>query len=132
MDLFAGQPGGADQAASLATLIEIVVERGALAAAERAMSDHGRREQIPDGMTFNLLLEARGALRLAQARWAEALDDLLAYGRREHDWYGANAAFSSYRSRTAGALTALGEIEQARLLAEEELERGVPSALAGR
>lgn len=114
-------PWGAARAGSLVTLIEALVDRGALDAADHLIKEHALEGDIPDGLTYNLLVQARGRLRLAQDRPAEALDDLLEYGRREHDWFGANPALSSYRSATARALKALGESGRAQALAEEEL-----------
>ncbi len=121
VQLMRGQPWGAARAGSLASLLEALVDRGALDAAEQALREHGADGHIPDGLTFNLLLYARGALRLAQGRPAEALSDLSEYGRREHDWFAANPALSSYRSKTARVLMMLGDCDQARALAEEEL-----------
>ena len=133
VQLGSGQPWGAARAGSLASLLEALVDRGALAAAQHALTERALEGHIPDGLTFNLLLYTRGALRLAQGRPAEALDDLREYARREHDWFGANPALSSYRSRAARALKALGDCDQARALAEEDLRRarafGAPRAI---
>ncbi len=121
------------QAPSLAFLLDALVERGELERAENALTEYGPGEEIPDGATFNWLLDSRGGLRLAQERWEEAAEDLLEYGRRERDWQARNPAFSAYRSRAALALVALGQREQARRLVEEELRLargfGAPRAI---
>ena len=128
-----GHPWKAAQDISLTTLIEILLARGELAAAERIVTERSFDGEIQDGLTYNFLLHARGALRLAQGRTAEAREDLLEYHRREHDWFGANPGLSAYRSQAARALQALGEHEHARQLAEEALERahafGAPHAI---
>ena len=133
VQLMAGHPWGAARAGSLAALIEALVDRGVLAAADRALAEQGLEGHIPDGLTFNLLLCARGKLRLAQGRFADGLEDLLEYGRRERDWFAANPALSSYRSATARAQKALGDCDLARALAEEELRLarafGAPRAI---
>ena len=79
-------------------------------------------------------LEARGAVRLAQGRAGEALDDLLAAGRRYvEDFAMVNPAVSPWRSRAALAAAQLGDLDRARELSDDELSRarayGAPRAL---
>ena len=64
---------------------------------------------------INFVLFARGKLRLAQGRNAEAIIDLEELGRRETKWRGRNPAVFPYRSLLALA----GMPDAARLAAEE-------------
>jgi DNA-binding CsgD family transcriptional regulator len=111
------------QAFALATLVEALVEDGEVEAAERALRDSGRADDIPPGLAFNALLEARGLLRVAQDRPREGLDDLIEFGRRDALWGGANPLAARWRSRASLALAAVGEGERARELALDDLER---------
>jgi hypothetical protein len=71
---------------------------------------------------LNFVLFARGRLRFAQGRHAEAIADLDQLGRRERKWRGRNPAVFPYRSFLALALAATGNRERARTLAAEEVE----------
>jgi DNA-binding CsgD family transcriptional regulator len=108
---------------ALSFLIEALIERGELDAAERSLSGSGLGEEIPPGITSNFLLEARGLLRLARGRMREGLDDLVEFGRRDELWGGASPLASRWRSRASLALAATGEGERARWMAAEDLER---------
>ena len=76
----------------------------------------------PAGWLHTLMyLQARGALRLAQQRPAEALDDLTVAG---HGWRSLNVdnpAIASWRAGAAAAYTALGHSHEAAALASEHL-----------
>ena len=106
---------------ALAQLIDALIELGEIEQAERVLEQHEHGRHIPDDITFNDLLESRGALRLAQGRTGEALADFREYGRRERDWRASNPAFSAWRSRAAIAHSALGEHGEARRLVAREL-----------
>jgi DNA-binding CsgD family transcriptional regulator len=104
-------------------LIEALIEEGDIEAAEREQKIGGDDDEIPVGMSGNLLLEARGLLRLAQGRTREGVDDLREFGRRDELSGAANPLASRWRSHVAFALAAIGESEHARRMAQEDLER---------
>ena len=108
---------------ALAGLIEALIERDELDEAERALDRGGYGHAIPAGMASNALLEARGLLRLAQGRAADAVADLTEFGRNDELFGAANPLASRWRSRAALGLLALGESEPARELAAEDLAR---------
>jgi DNA-binding CsgD family transcriptional regulator len=71
--------------------------------------------------TYNWSLFARGRLALARDDPQRALDDLLECGRRQLAVPAPNPAVLPWRSEAALAALALGQAEQARTLADEEL-----------
>jgi DNA-binding CsgD family transcriptional regulator len=104
-------------------LAQAMLGQGEVEAAERTLRSGGLESEIPPGLTSNLLLEARGLLRLAQGRTHEGLADLVEFGHRDELWGGANPLASRWRSGASLAYAALGDREQARRLASEDLER---------
>jgi DNA-binding CsgD family transcriptional regulator len=111
------------RASALALLIEALIEEGEVEAAEQALRSSGFADEIPPGLPFNDLLEARGRLRVIRGRPSEGLDDLIEFGRRDALWGGANPLASRWRSHACLALAAMGEGEQARGMALDDLER---------
>jgi DNA-binding CsgD family transcriptional regulator len=111
------------RAFALGLLIEALLEEGEVEAADLALRDSGLGEEIPPGMAVNDLLEARGLLRIAQGRTRQGVDDLLEFGRRDELWGGANPLASRWRSRAALAVAALGDSDDARRMAVDDLER---------
>jgi len=117
--------------------MEALVERGEAEAAAAELLGADLDEKILPGPTNNFLFEARALVELARGRAREALDDLLEFGRRDEGWGVANPIASRWRSRAALAHLALGERDEARDLAAEDLElarrwgtsRGVGMAL---
>jgi DNA-binding CsgD family transcriptional regulator len=88
----------------------------------------------PDGWIHAVLFrQARGALRVAQHRPEEALEDLLAAAAGWRDLYVTNPAIASWRSAAVAAHRALGQHEEAAALAAEQLalarETGNPITL---
>jgi len=83
--------------------------------------------------TYNWSLFARGRLALAQGRPERALEDLLECGRRQLAVPAPNPGVLAWRSEAAIAAQRSGRTEQARELAEQELELarafGSPRAL---
>lgn len=71
--------------------------------------------------TYNWSLFARGRIALAQHAPQQALDDLLECGRRQLAVPAPNPAVLPWRSEAALAAHALGRVDQAQQLAEEEL-----------
>jgi tetratricopeptide (TPR) repeat protein len=111
------------RAYALGLLIEALLEEGEIEAAKAALATSGLGDEIPPGMAFNDLLEARGLLRIAQGRTRQGLDDLFEFGRRDELWGGANPLASRWRSRAALAAAALGESDEARAMARDDLNR---------
>jgi DNA-binding CsgD family transcriptional regulator len=101
-------------------LVEALVDAGELDAADRALAAAGFQGDIADTFMHNFVLFARGRLRLAQNRPAEAVADLEELGRRERKWRGANPGVFPYRSLIA--TTAGFPRERSLALAREELE----------
>lgn len=111
---------------SLAMLLRVLTERGALAAGEdelRLTTDHGdlaadaQRRSGHDNVLSSWLLGERGRLRLAQKRPREALIDLLAAGRSAP---GPPIGFA-WRSLAARAHAQLGDQARACELAHADL-----------
>ena len=108
---------------ALGLLIESLLERGEVDAAEQALADSGLGTEIPPGLASNHLLQSRGLLRLQQGRTRAGLDDLLEFGRRDELWGAANPLASRWRSLACGAFAAAGDVTQAREMAELDLGR---------
>jgi DNA-binding CsgD family transcriptional regulator len=108
---------------ALSLLVMALVESGDAEAAELELRESGLGDAILPGLTTNPLLEARALLRVARGRLQEGLDDLIEFGRRDELWGGANPLASRWRSRAALVLAALGERDEARRIADEDLAR---------
>ncbi|HEY1277780.1 MAG TPA: AAA family ATPase [Thermoleophilaceae bacterium] len=135
-----GWPSGAGFA--VAWLLEVLVERGETAEAESLLEEAGftgPAAAFPTGYTTMHALFARGRLRLAQGRLEEAAEDLRESGRRATGIEHVNPSVVAWRSHLAYALLELGEADEARRLADAELElacafgapRAVGAALRG-
>jgi DNA-binding CsgD family transcriptional regulator len=115
-----------------AQLALALVERGELDEAERALVESGCGPYLPELVHFNPAFFARGTLRMAQARFEDALTDFLELGRRD-EALGVRNPSIPWRCGAALAHNALGDAEQAAACAEEHLERarewGTASAL---
>jgi DNA-binding CsgD family transcriptional regulator len=68
-------------------------------------------------------LQTRARIRAASRQTEDALDDLTACGRIEHEWQILTPAFGTWRADAAPLLARLGRHDEARALAREELER---------
>ena len=117
---------------ALAVLLQVMIERGQLEDAERTLNDSGFATHESASLLFSQLIGARGWLRAAQGRTRPALDELLALGNR-YEGTVVNPAIYPWRSQSAVMLAAVGELDQARQLAGEELKLarafGAPRAL---
>src|SRR5262249_7360622 len=113
-------------------LVKALVEQGELRAAEDALAPVDA--QATDGsLTSAILRLARGRLRFAQGRGDESLQDFLAVGARVSGGLVGCPGFLPWRSAASGAQLALGDVEAAERLAQEEVELaeafGAPRAL---
>jgi len=104
-----------------ALCIEALTRLGRLDDADAVAAAAAGREPPAGWIHTAAFLQARGALRVAQGRHAEALDDLLAAGES----WGAlgidNPAAASWRTAAAAAHTALGHPQEAEAVAAEQL-----------
>jgi DNA-binding CsgD family transcriptional regulator len=102
-------------------LVNVLVERAlfddAERALERASADHGAAAPMA-----HVLRYARGRLRFAQGRFAEALDDFRAGAEITIVGNPPSPSYLAWRSDEALAAFAVGDHEQARRLCEEEIE----------
>jgi DNA-binding CsgD family transcriptional regulator len=111
----------------LATLLDVLLERGELDAASEVLDQYSLTGELLDVFQLNLMLERRGRLRLSQNRREEGLADLRECGRRTDGWMASpwavcNPALIAWRSSLAPALAAAGDRDEALVLAREEVE----------
>jgi DNA-binding CsgD family transcriptional regulator len=114
------RPPGIHAARALAVLLETLAERGDLEAAEAA----NQRYRLYEYRTMvhgGYVLAARGRLHLAELRPALALNDLLAAGALFTRIRNPSPPTTPWRSDAALAHLALGNQDEARALAAEEL-----------
>jgi DNA-binding CsgD family transcriptional regulator len=121
---------------AVAWLGEVLIERGELHEAERELTGGSFTESaalLPQVYPALWVLLARGRLRLAQARASDAAADLREAGKRASGIGQISPTVAPWRSRLAQALLGLGEREEARALAAEELglaqRAGAPRAI---
>ena len=111
-------------------LADALMEQGKLEEAAAALA---RVESFPDTSQFFLLPESRARYRLLRGDLAGGVEELFVAGRHFQAVGGNNPAFLAWRSQAALALLQLGEQDEARRLAAEELELartwGAPRAL---
>ena len=110
-------------ASASALLVRSSIETGDLDAAAQALQAAGFDHHLPAGLALNDLLEARGLLRIAEGHTQAGLVDLVEFGQRDETLGAANPLASRWRSSTAPALAALGDVDDARRMAAEELDR---------
>ena len=119
--------------AARAFLAYALVERGALDEAGRVLDQAELGHDIPDLVMFDALLDARGRLRIASGRTAEGVADLLSCGERQERWGAQNPSVIPWRSMAAEGMIRLSRGDEARRLADEEVElarrAGTPRAL---
>ena len=101
--------------------VDALTRLGRLDEAEAMAASAG---QPPEGWTHTLTFrQVRGALRVAQHRPAEALDDLYAAGAGWHALGVTSPAVAAWRTAAAAAHRALGQDDAADALAAEQLPR---------
>ncbi len=119
LEVFLEGSGDAGVAWSVAHLMHALLARGAV---EEAEALHGSTQPgTPPSLPFALLLAARANLHLDRGRPGEALSDALAAGELVSPAIG-NPAVCGWRTPAALALAALGRRDEARAMAEAELE----------
>jgi DNA-binding CsgD family transcriptional regulator len=101
--------------------IEALTSLGRLDEAEAVAKVTADREPPAGWIQTNVFLEARGALRVAQQRPAEALDDLDAAAAGWRGLFVDHPAMASWRIAAAAAHAALGHPGPAAELASEQL-----------
>ena len=101
-----------------AILVEVLVEQGETARAEGRLDGAG---VLPRTHTSAVLRLARGRLRLAQGRPADALEDMLAAGDVALATGSLCPGFLPWRSAAASAHLALGDRDAALALSREEV-----------
>jgi DNA-binding CsgD family transcriptional regulator len=116
-------------------LVNVLTERGALDSAQSELSAAGWDEAVPDHWWYSGVLWSRGYLRLAMGRTREGVDDLLEFARRLHRDGLVPTMQRPWASLAAPLLAQLGDREQARELAERELDEarawGTPRTIGG-
>ena len=116
-----------------AELADTLMERGDLAAAGDALERVAPGKEVPETVHLLSFRGSRARLRILQGRTREGLAELLELGRRYEALGGRNPAMHAWRSQAALALLELGERDEARRLASEEVELarkwGAPRAL---
>src|SRR5262245_19079961 len=106
----------------VALLVRALTEAGELDAAERELRTHAPDGLFLGGAESHPLMEVRALLRIAQGKTREGLDELLALPGLSEYWGGVNHLSWRWRSHAALASAALGERDQARRLAAEDLQ----------
>jgi DNA-binding CsgD family transcriptional regulator len=87
-----------------------------------AVAEVTAAREPPEGWIHTLMFrQARGALRVAQHRPADALEDLLAAAAGWQSLGAANPAVASWRTAAVAAYRALGRHDEAAALAAEQL-----------
>ena len=116
-----------------AFLADALMEQGKLDEAAAALARAGFGESLPDTARLLYLADSSARLRILRGDVAGGLAELLDAGRRFDSVASYNPAFIAWRSPAALAMHQLGNEEEARRLAGEELELariwGAPRAL---
>ncbi len=121
------------QPMSVATLVQVLIERGQTTTAREELARGGDDLWEHGNLQMHLCFYARGLLSLAEGATAQGLDEILGAGRHQIEWGMTNPSNMPWRSTAALACAALGDREKARDLAEEEVALarafGAPRAL---
>lgn len=102
-------------------LIEVLIERNQLAEAEAVLAAAWDNEEIPDTTLLNYLLRARGLLRLARGQTDRGITDLELFEARVDQVPDRKVPWRT-RVDLAPALARRGDVQQARRLAQEDME----------
>ena len=115
---------------ALAKLVEMLTAAGDVDAAEQELNGFTVNSPARDSWGWGLLLECRGALRLAQERHDEALADLDEASRLWSAVGVTHPNVARWRAPKAQALARLGRPDQARSVALEDLDLARATGLA--
>jgi DNA-binding CsgD family transcriptional regulator len=114
-------------------LADALMEQGRLDEAASALEHVPIPDSSPDSAILLYLPDCRARLRLRRGDVSGGLEEMLAAGRSFEAVGGRNPAFMPWRSEAALALLQLGDRDEARRLAQEELDLartwGAPRAL---
>ena len=117
-----------------ASLAETLIEQGELDEAA-AVLERVASADLPDTVRRLYFLESRARLRMLRGDLAGGLEETFEIGRVFESVGGRNPAVIAWRSHAALALRRLGDADEARRLAREELALartwGAPRALGG-
>ena len=107
-----------------AFLADILVEQGQIDEAEEALArGHDAEERVGWSFFYPMLLESRGRLLARQGRLADARASLLEAGRLAEEWEVRTPGPFSWRVALAEVHTALGDDDEALMVADAEVER---------
>ncbi|MBB4681959.1 AAA family ATPase [Crossiella cryophila] len=106
---------------AVSTLVEILLERGEIAAAADLLHARGLADELPAGWRYNYLLLVRGLLRASMGDLSGGLADLEQCGKRFQDRGVTNRAVLVWRSCAVPLYLLTGQRERAEQLAAEEL-----------
>ena len=107
--------------AALGTLIYTSLDRGTVDAQLECLADSFLIEQATDNLPYSHAIHSRACLRVKAGDLQRGLEELLASGRRELEWGASNPAITPWRSSSALVLAQLGDMQEARRLAAEEV-----------
>ena len=134
LEIATGSGGHIAEAFAATWLTEALVERGELDEADEVVERGGATAAATRVYATAQLLLARGRLRMAQGRVEEGIEALRESGRWSLETDVFNPASGAWRSELAHALLEVGQTEEARRLADEELrlarQVGAPRTLA--
>ena len=119
--------------AAMGSLVYASLDRGTADEELERMTDAFLHEQAADSLPYSHAIHARACLRVAAGDLHRGLQELLATGRRELEWNALNPAITPWRSSASLVHARLGDLEEARRLAAEEVALartfGAPRAL---
>ena len=123
--LWLEQPAMADwpvpSAVATATLVFVLVERGRLGEARRAIDAFERSPHDPEAPASQPLRSGRAYLLAAEGEPQAALEALRECERFERDWQARAGLWVAWRSQAALCQLAVGDQPEARRLADQEL-----------
>ncbi|MFL6127410.1 LuxR C-terminal-related transcriptional regulator [Actinophytocola sp.] len=113
------EPARAVRVPAVASLVEMLAQRGDVRRAESLLADHDLL--VPGHAEVPAVLAARAAVHLAANRFEKAVDEFLACGRRLSESRVVSPAVVAWRSRAALAALAIRRVDLASALAHDEL-----------
>jgi DNA-binding CsgD family transcriptional regulator len=108
-------------AAALGTLIYTDLDRGPVSTELEALADRFLFEQASDSLPYSHAIHSRACVRVERGDLTRGLTELLAAGERELAWGASNPCITPWRSSAALVHARLGQRDEARRLADEEV-----------